>query len=110
MDVTNGWIPDVKPCGNREEDGVSAVYSRGLGLFITPCFVCSVEVAKHVYICSLDTFSFPVQTPTESVPGENICPRGAAQAKRCFAFLILSSIFTFKVAGQRSISVHTRSS
>lgn len=63
-----------------EEDGSSAVYSRGLGLFITPCFVCSVEVAKHVYICKLDTLSFPqkhkhpLNQPQEktSVSGEPI--------------------------------------
>lgn len=59
---------------------MSAVYSRGLALFITPCFVRSVEVAKHVYICRLDTFSLPQKykhprnQPQEktSVPGEPI--------------------------------------
>lgn len=65
---------------HREEDGMSVVYSRGLCLFITPCFVCSVEVAKHVYICRLDTFSFPQKykhpqnqsQEKTSVPGEPI--------------------------------------
>lgn len=53
----------------HRKDGTSAGYWRRLGLFMTPWFVSSAEVAKHVYICGLD----PPTPP--SVTRENICPR-----------------------------------